>query len=164
MPKHTDRPLARHHNKRRPNQAELAGAYVPFNCVEIRNSWPRRTAGKGVRMSAPRILTLSRHSVRADVRGKKLNLLRTAGRATQFMRKVFVQRAMIWAELLNQGVNIKPLTVVAPVAVRGNQISIPFAITQCRVRAEYPHNSLQGWLSYIENKTNTNQKLRGQIE
>lgn len=115
-------------------------------------------------MSASWIFTLSRHSVRADVRGKKLNLLRTAFRATQFMRKVFSERAMIWAELFNQGINVKPLTVVAPVAVRGNQISIPFAITQCRVRAEYPHNSLQGWLSYIENKTNTNQKLRGQIE
>ena len=80
------------------------------------------------------------------------------------MRKVFSERAMIWAELFNQGINVKPLTVVAPVAVRGNQISIPFAITQCRVRAECTHDSLQGWLSYIENKTNTNQKLRGQIE
>ncbi|MPR63591.1 hypothetical protein D7027_17480 [Ochrobactrum intermedium] len=110
------------------------------------------------------VVAAARYSVRVDVRDEKLNLLRSAFRATQFMRKVFSERAMIWAELFNQGINVKPLTVVAPVAVRGNQISIPFAITQCRVRAEYPHNSLQGWLSYIENKTNTNQKLRGQIE
>jgi len=107
-------------------------------------------------MSAARIFALSRHSVRADVRGKKLNLLRSTFRATQFMRKVSVQRAMIWSEPFNQDVNIKLLTVVAPVAVRGNQISIPFAITQGRVRAEYPHNSLQGSLSYTVNKTNTN--------
>ncbi|KAB2693357.1 hypothetical protein [Brucella intermedia] len=107
-------------------------------------------------MSASWIFALSRHSVRADVRGKKLNLLRTAFRATQFMRKVFSERAMIWAELFNQGINVKPLTVVAPVAVRGNQISIPFAISQCRVRAENPHDSLQGWLSYTVNNQRTN--------
>lgn len=72
------------------------------------------------------------------------------------MRKVFSERAMIWAELFNQGINVNPLTVVAPVAVRGNQISIPFAITQGRVRAEYPHNSLQGSLSYTVNNQRTN--------
>ncbi|WP_273771732.1 hypothetical protein [Brucella intermedia] len=104
--------------------------------------------------SAP-VVAAARYSVRVDVRGKKLNLLRSAFRATQFMRKVFFERAMIWAELFNQGINVKPLTVVAPVAVRGNQISVPFAITQCRVRAEYPHDSLQGWLSYTENKNRT---------
>jgi len=104
--------------------------------------------------SAP-VVAAARYSVRVDVRGKKLNLLRTAFRATQFMRKVFVQRAMIWAELFNQGINVKPLTVVAPVTVRGKQISIPFAVSQGRVRAEYPHNSLQGWLSYTVNKNRT---------
>jgi len=107
-------------------------------------------------MSASRIVTLSGHSVRADVRGKKLNLLRTAGRATQFMRKVFLERTMIWAELLNQGVNIKLLTVVAPVAVRGKHKPVSFAVAQCLVCAGYPHDSLQGWLSYTVNKTNTN--------
>ncbi|MEE9909827.1 hypothetical protein LWV33_21790 [Brucella intermedia] len=102
------------------------------------------------------VVAAARYSVRVDVRDEKLNLLRSAFRATQFVREVFSERAMIWAELFNQGINVKPLTVVAPVAVRGNQISIPFAITQGRVRAEYPHNSLQGWLSYTVNKTNTN--------
>lgn len=110
--------------------------------------------------SAP-VVAAARYSVRVDVRDEKLNLLRSAFRATQFMRKVFSERAMIWAELFNQGINVKPLTVVAPVAVRGNQISIPFAITQGRVRAEYPHNSLQGSLSYTVNKTNTNHNPRG---
>ncbi len=105
--------------------------------------------------SAP-VVAAARYSVRVDVRDEKLNLLRSAFRATQFMRKVFIKRAMIWAELFNQGINVKPLTVVAPIAIRGNQISIPFAISQCRVRAEYPHDSLQGWLSYTVNKTNTN--------
>lgn len=112
-------------------------------------------------MSASWIFTLSRHSISADVRDEKLNLLRSAFRATQFMRKVFSERAMIWAELFNQGINVKPLTVVAPVAVRGNQISIPFAITQGRVRAEYPHNSLQGSLSYTVNNQRTNHNPRG---
>ncbi|TWH02472.1 hypothetical protein L614_001800000060 [Ochrobactrum sp. J50] len=107
-------------------------------------------------MSAARIFTLSGHSVRADVRGKKLNLLRTAGRATQFMRKVFLERTMIWAKLLNQGVNIKLLTVVAPVTVRGKHEPVPFAVAQRLVCAGYPHDSLQGWLSYTVNKTNTN--------
>lgn len=109
--------------------------------------------------SAP-VVAAARYSVRVDVRGKKLNLLRTAFRATQFMRKVFSERAMIWAELFNQGINVKPLTVVAPVAVRGKQISIPFAISQCRVRAEYPHDSLQGWLSYNVNKNRTSNICR----
>ncbi len=108
--------------------------------------------------SAP-VVAAARYSVRVDVRGKKLNLLRTAFRATQFMRKVFVKRAMIWAELFNQGINVKPLTVVAPIAVRGKQISIPFAVSQGRVRAEYPHNSLQGWLSYTVNNQRTNHNL-----
>ncbi|GAA5664925.1 hypothetical protein Brsp07_03424 [Brucella sp. NBRC 14130] len=105
--------------------------------------------------SAP-VVAAARYSVRVDVRDEKLNLLRSAFRATQLMRKVFSERAMIWAELFNQGINVKPLTVVAPVAVRGNQISIPFAISQCRVRAEYPHDSLQGGTDYSKNIQRTN--------
>ncbi len=105
--------------------------------------------------SAP-VVAAARYSVRVDVRDEKLNLLRTAFRATQFMRKVFLERTMIWAELLNQGVNIKLLTVVAPVAVRGNHKPVPFAVAQRLVCAGYPHDSLQGWLSYTVNKTNTN--------
>lgn len=104
--------------------------------------------------SAP-VVAPARYSVRVDVRDEKLNLLRSAFRATQLMRKVFIKRAMFWAELFNQGINVKPLTVVAPVAVRGNQISVPFAIAQCRVRAECTHDSLQGWLSYTVNKNRT---------
>lgn len=111
-------------------------------------------------MSATWIFTLSRHSVRADVRGKKLNLLRTAFRATQFMRKVFLERTMIWAEFLNQGVNIKLLTVVAPVAVRGKHKPVPFAVAQRLVCAGYPHDSLQGSLSYTVNNQRTNHNLK----
>ncbi len=107
-------------------------------------------------MSAARIFALSRHSVRADVRGKKLNLLRTAFRATKFMRKVFLERTMIWAELFNQGVNIKTFTVVAPVAVSGNHKPVPFAVAQRLVCAGYQHDSLQGWLSYTVNNQRTN--------
>ena len=102
------------------------------------------------------VVTATLRSGRVDVRDEKLNLLRSAFRATQFMRKVFSERAMIWAELLNQGVNVKPLTVVAPVAVRGKQISIPFEIIQRCDRSRSIHDSLQGWLSYTANKTNTN--------
>ena len=110
-------------------------------------------------MSAARIFALSRHSVRVDVRDEKLNLLRSAFRATQFMRKVFSERAMIWAELFNQGINVKPLTVVAPVAVRGKHKPVPFAVAQRLVCAGYPHDSLQGWLSYTVNNQRTNHKI-----
>ncbi len=108
---------------------------------------------------APRIFGKA-CAVRVDLRGKKLNLLRTAGRATQLVRKVFLERAMIWSEFLNQPIDIKLFAVMAPVTIRGQRKSVPFAVSQCRVRAECTHDSLQGWLSYIENKTNTNQKLQ----
>lgn len=110
--------------------------------------------------SAP-VVAAARYSVRVDVRDEKLNLLRSAFRATQFMRKVFSERAMIWAELFNQGINVKPLTVVAPVAVRGKHKPVPFAVAQRLVCAGYPQDSLQGWLSYTVNKTNTNHNPRG---
>jgi len=105
--------------------------------------------------SAP-VVAAARYSVRVDVRDEKLNLLRSAFRATQFMRKVFFERSMIWAELFNQGINVKLLTVVALVAIRGKHKPVPFAVAQCLVCAGYPHDSLQGWLSYTVNKTNTN--------
>ncbi len=107
-------------------------------------------------MSAPRILTLSRHSISADVRDEKLNLLRIAFRATQFMRKVFVQCAMIWAEFLDHQVDIKLFAMMAPVAVRGKQIPVPFEITQRCDRSRSIHDSLQGWLSYTVNNQRTN--------
>ena len=110
--------------------------------------------------SAP-VVAAARYSVRVDVRGKKLNLLRSAFRATQFVREVFVKRAMSWAELLNQGVNVKPLTVVAPVTVRGQQIPVPFEIAQRTDRSRSIHDSLQGRQSYTVNKTNTNHNPRG---
>lgn len=109
---------------------------------------------------APRILGKSL-SVRADVRGKKLNLLRTAGRATQLVRKVFSQCAMIGAELLNQPVDIKLFAVVAPVAIRGQQMPVALAVIQCRVRAECTHDSLQGGTDYSKNETETNHIFRG---
>lgn len=102
------------------------------------------------------VVAAARYSVRVDVRDEKLNLLRSAFRATQFMRKVFVKRPMIWAEFLNQGVNIKLLTVMALVAIRGNHKPVTFAVAQCLVCAGYPHDSLQDRLSYTVNKTNTN--------
>ncbi len=110
--------------------------------------------------SAP-VVTATLRSGRADVRDEKLNLLCTAGRATQFVRKVFVKRPVIWAELFNQGINIKLLTVMAPVAVRGKQIPVPFEIAQRTDRSRSIHDSLQGWLSYTVNKTNTNHNPRG---
>jgi hypothetical protein len=102
------------------------------------------------------VVAAARYSVRADVRDEKLNLLRTAFRATQLVRKVFLERTVIWAEFLNHPVDIKLLTVVAPVAVRGKHKPVTFAVAQCLVCAGYPHDSLQGWLSYTVNKTNTN--------
>ncbi len=102
------------------------------------------------------VVAAARYSVRVDVRDEKLNLLRTAFRATQFMRKVFFERTMIWAKLLNQGISIKPLTVVAPPTVRGKHKPVPFAVTQRLVCAGYPHDSLQGWLSYTVNNQRTN--------
>lgn len=85
-----------------------------------------------------------------------MNLLRATGRAAQLVRKVFSECAMLWSELFNQGVNIKLFAVMAPVAIRGQQMPVPQAITQCRVRAECTHDSLQGWLSYSENISETN--------
>lgn len=105
-------------------------------------------------VSAPRIFGKAL-SIRVDLRGKKLNLLRTAVRATQLVHKVFFQCAMIWSEFLNQPVDIKLFAVMAPVAIRGQRKPVPFAITQCRVRAECTHDSLQGWLSYTVNKNRT---------
>lgn len=104
---------------------------------------------------APRIFGKAR-SIRVDLRGKKLNLLRTAGRATQLVRKVFSQCAMIRAELFNQPVDIKLFAVMAPVAIRGQRKSVPFAVSQCRVRAECTHDSLQGGTDYSKNETETN--------
>lgn len=95
-------------------------------------------------------------SVRVNVRGKKLNLLRTACRATQLVREVFVQRAMIWTELFNQYVNIKLFAVMAPAAVRGNQIPVPFAITKRSVRAVGLHADLLSDGNYNRNETETN--------
>lgn len=109
--------------------------------------------------SAP-VVAAARYSVRVDVRDEKLNLLRSAFRATQFMRKVFSERAMIWAELFNQGINVKPLTVVAPVAVRGKHKPVPFAVAQRLVCAGYPHDSLQGWLSYTVNNQRTRRRAK----
>ncbi|WP_029375873.1 hypothetical protein [Brucella anthropi] len=106
------------------------------------------------------VVAAARYSVRADVRDEKLNLLRTTCRATQLVRKVFVQRAMIWAELFNQGVDIKTFTVVAPVAVSGQQIPVPFEITQRCDRSRSIHDSLQGWLSYTVNNQRTNHNLK----
>lgn len=107
----------------------------------------------------------SARSVRVNVRGKKLNLLRTACRATQLVRKVVVQRTMIWTELFNQHVNIKLFAVMAPAAVRGNQIPVPFAITKRSIRAVGLHAALlSGGSYYTVNETETNHNLRGQIE
>lgn len=108
--------------------------------------------------SAP--VTLARHSVRADVRGKKPNLLRPTGRATQLVRKVFSERAVIWAELFNQPVNIKLFAVLAPVAIRRQQMPVALAIAQCRVRAECTHDSLQGGTDYSKNIKRTNHNLK----
>jgi len=109
--------------------------------------------------SAPRIFGKAL-SIRVDLRGKKLNLLRTAGRATQLVRKVFSECAMIWSEFLNQPIDIKLFAVMAPVTIRGQRKSVPFAVSQCRVRAECTHDSLQGWLYYIENNKRTNHKIQ----
>ena len=106
------------------------------------------------------VVAAARYSVRADVRDEKLNLLRTTCRATQLVRKVFVQRAMIWAELFNQGVDIKTFTVVAPVAVSGQQIPVPLEITQRTDRSRSIHGNLQGWLSYTVNNQRTNHKIQ----
>ncbi|WP_176037664.1 hypothetical protein [Brucella tritici] len=97
------------------------------------------------------------------MRDEKLNLLRSAFRATQFVRKVFLERAVIWAEFLNHPVDIKLFAMMAPVAVRGKQISIPFEITQRCDRSRSIHDSLQGWLSYtvINQRTNHNLKQEG---
>jgi hypothetical protein len=46
--------------------------------------------------------------------------------------------------------------VMAPVAIRGQRKSVPFAVSQCRVRAECTHDSLQGGTDYSKNETETN--------
>lgn len=87
---------------------------------------------------------------------QQLQALAATGRAFQDGREVFVHCTMSRAELIRQRLNIQFDISAARMTVRRDDLTTAQAITQCRVRTECTHDSLQGWLSYNENKKRTN--------
>lgn len=97
----------------------------------------------------------------ADVGIQQLQALAVTGRAFQLGRKIVEHRTMSRTKRIRQRLNIKFDISPARMTVRCDDLTTAQAITQCRVRAECTHDSLQGWLSYTVNKTNTNHNPRG---
>ncbi|KAB2655942.1 hypothetical protein F9K94_15560 [Brucella tritici] len=95
-------------------------------------------------------------SPRAYVRIQQLQALAVTDRAFQLGCKVFAHCTMRKAKLIRQRLNIKFSVSAARMTVRRDDLTTAQAITQCRVRAECTHDSLQGWLSYTVNKERTN--------
>lgn len=86
----------------------------------------------------------------------QLQALAATGRAFQDRREVFVHRTMCRAEPISQSLHIQFRVVIARQTPCRDDLTTAQAITQCRVRAECTHDSLQGWLSYTVNKKRTN--------
>ncbi len=92
----------------------------------------------------------------ADVGIQQLQALAITGRAFQLGSEIVKHRTMRRTKRIRQCLNIKFGKSPARITVRRDDLTASQAITQCRVRAECTHDSLQGWLSYTVNKTNTN--------
>ncbi len=95
-------------------------------------------------------------SPRANVGIQQLQTLAATGRAFQLGGKVIEQRTVFRAELIRQRLNIKFGVSATGMTVRRDYLTASQAIAQCRVCAECAHDSLQGWLSYTVNETETN--------
>lgn len=72
-----------------------------------------------------------------------------------------MHRTMRRAELIRQGLNIQFGISPARITVRRDDLTTAQAITQCRVRAECTHDSLQGCTDYSKNETETNHIFYG---
>ena len=98
---------------------------------------------------------------RADVGIQQLQAFAVTDRAFQLGGKVIQHRTVFRAELSRQRLNIQFSVSPARMTVRRDGLTASQAIAQCRVRAECTHDSLQDWLSYTVNETETNHNLRG---
>jgi len=98
----------------------------------------------------------------AHVGIQQLQALAATGRAFQARSKVFVHRAVCSAKPIRQSLHIKFRAVIARQTPCRDVLTTSQAITQCRVRAECTHDSLQGGTGYSKNETETNHKLRGE--
>lgn len=105
--------------------------------------------------STPCIASLTR-SPCADIGIQQLQALAATSRAFQDRREVFVHRTVRRAELFRQRLNIQFRAVIARQTPCRDDLTTAQAVTQCSVRAECTHDSLQGWLSYNENNRRTN--------
>lgn len=105
--------------------------------------------------SAPSIASLTSSSC-AHVGIQQLQALAATGRAFQERSEVFVHCTMRWAELIRQSLNIQFRAVIARQTPCRDDLTTAQAITQCRVRAECTHDSLQDRLSYTVNNQRTN--------
>jgi len=87
---------------------------------------------------------------------QQLQAFAATGRAFQERSEVFEHRTMRGAEPIRQGLNIQFGISLASITVRRDDLTTLQAITQCRVRAECTHDSLQGGTDYSKNETETN--------
>lgn len=110
--------------------------------------------------SAPGIASLT-SSPCAHVGIQQLQPFAATGRAFQDRREVFVHCTMRRAKLIRQSLDIQFRAIIARQAPCRDDFTTSQAITQCRVRAECTHDSLQGGTDYSKNETETNHKLRG---
>ena len=97
----------------------------------------------------------------AHVGIQQLQAFAVTGRAFQLGREVFVHRTMRRAELIRQSLNIQFRAVIARQTPCRDDLTTSQAITQCRVRAECTHDSLQGGTDYSKNETETNHIFYG---
>ena len=109
---------------------------------------------------APRIASKT-CSPCAHVGIQQLQAFAVTDRAFQLGGKVIQHRTVFRAELSRQRLNIQFSVSPARMTVRRDDLTASKAIAQCRVRAECTHDSLQGWLSYTVNETETNHNMYG---
>ena len=109
--------------------------------------------------SAPGIASKTR-SPCAYVGIQQLQAFAATGRAFQARSEVFEHRTMRRAEPIRQSLNIQLGISLASITVRRDDFTAAQAITQCRVRAECTHDSLQDRQSYTVNNQRTNHNLK----
>lgn len=92
----------------------------------------------------------------ADVGIQQLQALAITGRAFQLGSEIVKHRTVRRTKRIRQCLNIKFGKSPARITVRRDDLTASQAIAQCRVCVRYPHDSLQGWLSYTVNNQRTN--------
>lgn len=104
---------------------------------------------------APRIFGKS-GSLRAEIGIGEIYALTVAARTPKQMRDVLKQCAVLWTEFVSKCLHIQISTVITRQTVRRDVLTALQTITKRCVRDVIAHTSLQGWLSYTVNETETN--------